>query len=135
MDLSVNPHQQAGRLCEECQKPLYGRVDQRFCNDTCRNAYNRHKRKFEETTEPQFVRQIVNVLKRNHRILRRFNHGQDNPKVSRQELIEAGFSFKFFTSIYKTQNGDIYHYVFEQGWLEISESKVLLVVNYDQTEV
>jgi len=29
------------KTCENCGKSLYGRTDKRFCNDNCRNTYNR----------------------------------------------------------------------------------------------
>ena len=59
----------------------------------------------------------------------RFNNNRpENRIVSRQELIEAGFRFKFFTSIYRTQKNDLYYYCFEQGWIELANGKILLVV-------
>ena len=123
------------RKCEECGKELHGRIDQRFCNDLCRNDYNRKKRLFEKSIEPPFIRQVINVIRRNHNILERYNDGSDNRLVSRQELIERGFSFKFFTSMYQTQKGDIYHYVFDYGWLATESGKILLVRKIEQADI
>ena len=123
------------RRCEECGKELHGRIDQRFCNDLCRNDYNRKKRIFEQRMEPEFIRQVINVLRRNYKILQRYNAVEDNRLVSRQELIERGFSFKFFTSIYQTQKGDIYKYVFDHGWMATESGKILLVRKIEQADI
>ena len=29
--------------CQECDKSLMGRIDKKFCSDTCRNAYEKAK--------------------------------------------------------------------------------------------
>jgi predicted nucleic acid-binding Zn ribbon protein len=123
------------RRCEECGKELHGRIDQRFCNDLCRNDYNRKKRIFEQRTEPEFIRQVFNVIRRNYKILERFNANGDNRLVSRQILIEQGFSFKFFTSIHQTQKGEIYKYVFDYGWLATESGKILLVRKIEQADI
>ncbi len=31
------------RLCKQCEKPLLGRSDQKFCNDSCRNNFNKNR--------------------------------------------------------------------------------------------
>ncbi len=32
--------QQNTATCQQCGKPVKGRIDKRFCDDFCRNAYN-----------------------------------------------------------------------------------------------
>ena len=28
------------KMCPECGKPVFGRIDKKFCSDACRNAFN-----------------------------------------------------------------------------------------------
>jgi hypothetical protein len=48
--------------------------------------------------------------------------------VNRSKLNEKGFDFTYFTSLYKTKEGAIYHYCYEQGYLEMDNNYFLLVV-------
>jgi hypothetical protein len=49
-------------------------------------------------------------------------------RVSWDKLNEKGFDFTYFTSLYKTKEGGIYHYCYEQGYLELDNNYYLLVV-------
>jgi hypothetical protein len=40
-----------GQTCAECGKGLFGRTDKRFCNDTCRNGFNRKLRAEEKARD------------------------------------------------------------------------------------
>ena len=53
------------KLCLECDHPLFGRVDKKFCNDQCRNTYNNRVNK----TTNDFVRNINVILRRNRKII------------------------------------------------------------------
>ena len=48
-------------------------------------------------------------------------------KMSREKLIQKGFDFNHFTNIYKTKDGAIYYYCYEQGYLPIENNWYLLV--------
>lgn len=52
-------------------------------------------------------------------------------KVSRDELLQAGFDFNYYTSTYTTSQGKTYHYVYEQGYLELDDGKYALVIKQD----
>ncbi|QSS96216.1 hypothetical protein [Psychroflexus sp. ALD_RP9] len=110
------------RLCEECQEPVSGRSDKRFCSDYCRNAFN-NKRNRDQT---KVVRNTNNQLRKNYRILNELNPN-DKTKVNRQTLMAKGFNFKLFTSIYKTKKGSIYYFVYNQGYLDIGNDYFALV--------
>jgi hypothetical protein len=46
-------------------------------------------------------------------------------------LKEKGFDFSYFTNLYKTKEGSVYHYCYEQGYLALDKDYYLLVVNPD----
>jgi predicted nucleic acid-binding Zn ribbon protein len=59
--------------CRVCSEKLYGRTDQRFCSDHCRNKFHNQKRK----QEYAFLRRVDQILRKNRSILK--------------QLWEAGF--------------------------------------------
>ncbi len=110
------------RVCLECGEPLVGRVDKKFCSDYCRNAYN--NRKSRETD--RLIRDTNKKLKINWKILMELN--TENPtKIHRETMLKKGFDFNLITEIYRTKKGDLYYYVYDQGYLKINENFYLLV--------
>ncbi len=112
------------RKCLCCGEPLIGRIDKKFCCDSCRNSYN-----YEKTHKQiNVVRKINGILARNRNILEELN-----PKgkgfATRQQLKEKGFDFRYFTHLYKTKNGSVYFIIYDQAYLpkEGSEDAYLLV--------
>jgi len=133
MNSEINRHEL--RYCDYCHKELLGRSDKRYCNDTCRNNGNRQYRKKMAWEEPIFIRQINNILRRNHRILSNLMENADGPKpVSRQQLIAMGFSFRFQTTMLSTKGGD-YYFSYDYGWKSLDEEKVLVVANPNQAMI
>ncbi|RYD52759.1 MAG: hypothetical protein EOP52_01020 [Sphingobacteriales bacterium] len=112
------------RLCKECEKPLKGRADQKFCDDYCRNAYNNRQ----NADANNLVRNINNMLRRNRRILEGcIKAGEEMGKVQRQKLLQAGFDFTYHTHIYTNKKGQQYAFVYEYGWLALDEGWCLVV--------
>ena len=110
------------RLCPVCGEAIIGRVDKRFCSDQCRNSFNNHK----YVSKSEMVKKVNRILKKNHSILEGLNkHGKS--KVLRTKLLQAGFDFNYYTSVYKTQKGAEYHLVYDQGYLGLSEDLFLLI--------
>ena len=110
------------RCCPVCGDPIIGRIDKRFCSDQCRNTFN--KRKYINKSE--MVKKINRTLKKNHTILEKLNKA-GKTKIAQSKLLNEGFDFHYFTSIYKTQKGAEYHLVYDQGYLELSEDLFLLI--------
>jgi predicted nucleic acid-binding Zn ribbon protein len=61
--------------CENCGKPLFGRTDKRFCNDNCRNTYNRQKTLLEQKKAhdnlPEISRPLKGIMRSCSRLARR----------------------------------------------------------------
>ena len=121
--------------CAFCGKELFGRSDKAYCNDTCRNNGNRARRKKEAWYEPEFIRQINSILKRNYRILTGQGLDQDGPKaVSRYKLLDEGFNFHYFTSSLSTKAGN-YFFTYDYGWRELDQDRIMIVNNPRQVEI
>lgn len=110
------------KTCLECGEKLVGRTDKKFCSDYCRNAYNNNVNK----DSKNLIRNVNNRLRKNYRILEDLNPEQKT-KVSRSKLIEKGFDFTYFTSIYTTKAGTVYYFVYDQGYLPIEGDYYALV--------
>ena len=110
------------RLCLDCNTPVKGRADKKFCDDQCRNNYN-NKLKIEDSS---VVKQINSVLKKNRSILQKLNP-EGKLKISKEKLLRHGFNFTYFTHIYETYKGSVYFFCYEYGYLKLENEEVLLV--------
>ncbi len=115
------------KKCLECGNKISGRVDKKFCSDQCRIAYNNRL----NSDNTNLVRNINNTLRKNRRILMELNT-TGKSKTTRDKLLEKGFDFHYFTSIYTTKDGAVYHYCYEQGYLQTDKDWFLLVVRQDK---
>lgn len=116
------------RKCLYCGEPLLGRMDKKFCCDSCRNSYNYEK----NHQQINVIRKVNAVLSRNYAILKELNT-TGKTIVSRLQLEEKGFDFKYFTNIYRTKTGSIYYVVYNQAYLQKENDKnhFVLVQNDD----
>jgi predicted nucleic acid-binding Zn ribbon protein len=114
------------RNCLECGEPLRGRADQKFCSDACRNAYNNKKLR----GSTNYIRKINRILKKNYSILKELNYN-DKTTTYKNTMVKLGFNFNYFTHIYKTRNGRIYYFCYDQGFSALENNKFLLVKKED----
>ena len=110
------------KKCLECGEVILGRSDKKFCSDYCRNSYNNRVNK----ASNNLIRNINNRLKKNWRILETLNP-DDKTKVHKSKLLDQGFDFNYFTSIYTTKKQTVYYFVYNQGYLDIGNSFYMLV--------
>lgn len=115
------------RLCLECSQKIAGRKDQKFCSDYCRNTFN--NRQNEDANN--YVRRINNILRKNRRILEKLNPKGEKVTLDGIRLAEEGFNFHYFTNIYTTQKGSVYHFCYEQGYIKLENDKYMLVLKQD----
>jgi hypothetical protein len=119
--------------CGHCGKELFGRADKKFCNDTCRNRYHAQSQKRKQWAEPPFVARITRQLLRNRKLLQKsIPYANETTIVTKNDLAEQGFDFRFYTNILETKKGT-YYYSYEYGRLQIEPNKLLVVrtSNYD----
>jgi len=108
--------------CPVCGNKIIGRADKKFCSDYCRNAHNNQLNK----DSKNLVRNINNLLRKNYRILEELNP-KDKTKTTKTKLISKGFDFQHFTSIYTTKTGNVYYFVYDQGYLPLENEFYALV--------
>ncbi|MBX2921123.1 MAG: DUF2116 family Zn-ribbon domain-containing protein [Chitinophagaceae bacterium] len=111
--------------CLHCDKPIKGRVDKKFCDDWCRNAYNN---KLNSVTSTPVVRNINSILKRNRRILKSvLSPEKETARISKRRLIETGFNFDYLTHLVTTPKGQVYLFCYEYGYLPLENDFYLIV--------
>ena len=110
------------RQCLECGDKILGRMDKRFCNDSCRNTYNNRLNK--DTTN--YIRNINNRLRKNYRILSGLNP-DGKSKTTRNQLRSLNFDFDYITSVYTTKVGKVCYFVYDQGYLPLDNDYFALV--------
>lgn len=112
------------RLCLNCNKPVKGRTDKKFCDDYCRNNYNNQLK----SNTINLVRNINNALGKNRRILENlFIAGEEMAKTTRNKLLQKGFQFKYITHTYTNKKGNIYFFCYDIGYLPLESDWYLLV--------
>jgi len=114
--------QESSRVCESCGEVITGRSDKRFCSDYCRNT--KHNKLNRDNSN--YTRKVNNILRRNRRILARFNPN-GKAKVLGTTLMEEGFNFAYYTNIYETRKGARYHVCYDQGYLKLDDGYYALV--------
>jgi hypothetical protein len=111
------------RRCLACDKPLMGRVDKKFCNDYCRNAYNNQIK----TSNSSIVRKINHALLKNRRILEIILGAEEMAKTTNEKLLQQGFQFKYLTHTYANKKGNVYFFCYEFGCLPLENDWYLVV--------
>jgi len=114
------------KTCLECSKPIVGRKDKKFCSEYCRSAYHYQKNREKEKS---LFKSIEQQLKKNRRILMAYNKA-GKATILKNTLLEQGFNPKYFTHYWKAQNGNVYLFCYEFGFMlktENNKAKYVLV--------
>ena len=113
------------RTCLACGKPMKGRADKKFCDDYCRNNYNNRL----NSDSTLMVRNINNTLRKNRRILAEIVSAAERPiTVSKQQLLDKGFDFKYITHIYASTAGKIYNCCYDYGYIPLKEKDLFQII-------
>lgn len=112
------------RLCLECNQPLTGRADKKFCDDQCRSTYN--NKLYSDSSK--LVRSINTSLRKNRQILAEFCPDGKN-KARKEKLTARGFESQYHTHTYKTKEGTVYQFCYDYGWLPLDNDIILIVRN------
>jgi hypothetical protein len=110
--------------CLNCDKPLKGRIDKKFCDDFCRNNYNNQLKSIVNNQ----MRNINNTLGKNRRILETLlPETEETAKANKEKLHRLGFHFKYITHLYVTKTGKTYYYCYDHGYLPLENEWYLIV--------
>ncbi len=114
------------RICFDCRNPLFGRIDKKFCNDQCRSNFNNQIK----AESNNIVKSVNQVLKRNRNILHNCILNGET-KLTRVELLIAGFALHFHTHTYQNQKGESYSFCYDYGFRALNNDEFLLIKNSD----
>ena len=116
--------------CLECGKSLKGRIDKKFCDDYCRNAYNNKQ----NSDHNNYVRNVNNILRKNRRLLEdNIAKGEETGKCLRQKLAQRGFDFRYHTHQYTNKKGNVYFFCYEYGYLPLESDWLLIVKRKEES--
>lgn len=101
--------------CLECQNPLLGRTDKKYCNDLCRNIFN-NRLKSEQLCQ---LKSVNRILLHNRRVLQNFLKSEEATKVSKKRLYDSGFNFSYHTHTIPNKKGMTYFFIYEVGYLPL----------------
>jgi predicted nucleic acid-binding Zn ribbon protein len=112
--------------CLACDRPIKGRTDKKFCDDSCRNNFNNRL----NSDATPLIRTINNILRRNRRILFELLGESDKPVlVDKARLIAKGFHFEFFTEQFTNDKAEVYYYCYDYGYRVLEAEKYMAVKN------
>lgn len=114
------------KYCLSCGQPIQGRADKKYCDDTCRSTYNNRL----NGSSINLVRNVNRQLSKNRQILSELNP-TGKARLPRENLVQRGFNFEYFTSIYETRKGARYFFCYDQGYLLLDNDDVMLVVKQE----
>ena len=117
------------RKCLECSTEIYGRVDKKFCSDQCRNTFNNRT----QAVQNKYIRRVNYILRKNRRIMEELIEGSEKnvKRVKRNDMLEKGFNFDYYTNIYSTKNNKYYYFSYEYGY-NVLEDNYLAIVRRDE---
>ncbi|MCK5855940.1 MAG: hypothetical protein KAG64_00525 [Bacteroidales bacterium] len=113
------------RKCLECGTEIIGRIDKKFCSDQCRNTFNNRVHAISNT----YIRKVNYSLRKNRRIMEELleKTEKDARRVHKSKLTDKGFSFDYYTNIYKTKTNKYYYFSYEYGFMKLDDDYYTVV--------
>lgn len=105
------------KSCPVCGYVVKGRVDKKFCSLQCKSINQYENRQEKEV----FYLKVDRQLKINRKLLKKYNKSGFTT-IRKSELLTRGFNPKFFTHYWKNKKEDVYLFVYEFGFLNISDN-------------
>jgi len=103
--------------CPVCSSPITGRIDKKYCSDQCRFLHNNKNKNI--TEEP--ILRVNRILRKNRSILK--NLCPAGKATVRKEVMEGmGFDFSTFTSLYMTDQKQVYYLCYDYGFTPLTEN-------------
>jgi hypothetical protein len=120
------------KTCLACGKIVKGRIDKKFCDDSCRNNYNN----LQNSDTTNLIRNVNNILRKNRRIIEEIieKSETDTAKANKSKLVDLGYNFKYYTNTYINKKAMTYYFVYEYGILPLENDWFFLVKQKDSKE-
>ena len=116
--------------CTYCHESIHGRSDKKFCSPYCKSAHHYQQNK---SKPDSLFSTIDQQLKTNRRLLKAYNKA-GKATIRKESLLLEGFNPKYFTHYWKAQNGNLYLFCYEYGFMEMKDSdksKYVLIIWQD----
>jgi len=113
------------RKCLNCNEPLKGRSDKKFCDDQCRTSFN-NRINYDSSNH---LKSINSILRKNRKILQELLSFSTEGKMntSQKKLYDKGFNFNYHTHFYITKTGKTYQFCYEYGYLKLENDFYMIV--------
>lgn len=111
----------ASKTCIICHTSFLGRVDKRFCSDSCRAAFHNNKKDLRNA----LIRKVNQQLLINHKALLSFIKDDPFPLIYKQELLQKGFDAQYQTSR-RIISGKVYYFCYDVGYTVLNSEQVML---------
>ncbi len=109
--------EEAGLLnCRQCERPLRGRIDKKFCDDRCRNQFNNQERSVNDGVS----RMINAILGKNRRILKALYDARKF-RVKKTILEQLGFRADYHTHRKRVVRGKLCICYYDHGIISTGE--------------
>jgi len=105
---------------------MTGRVDKKFCDDSCRSSF--HQR--ENRGKKLIISQVHKILKKNYDVLCQLNP-EDKAKAHKDTLLKNGYDFRYMTNQLVTKTGKTYHFCYNKGILALDNDWYMLVTKFE----
>lgn len=102
--------------CLQCDKPITGRIDKKFCDDQCRNSYNNQNKRADE----KLIQEVNRLIRRNRRILKSLC--PIGKATVRKDVLDAlGYDYRYFSNIYKSSQNQVYYINYDYAFSPIKQ--------------
>lgn len=110
------------KRCLQCNKIIKGRIDKKFCTDSCRVSFNNKR----NVSKSDYIKNINSILLKNRKILSELANNQYT-RISKFTLLQKGFNFYFYTNNISTPTGENYFYCYDYGYQSEKNDHIILV--------
>ena len=111
------------RLCLDCKEIIVGRSDKKFCSDQCRINYHNVKSQKQNKT----FRKINSILAKNRSLLKEMSDIL-MADISKADLLERGYNFKYHTHQLKELGKSVTH-CYDYGFYYINPKTLHVVTS------
>lgn len=118
----------AQQECMNCQKPLTGRRDKKFCDSQCKAEYHNQNKTFGEL----YISSSQSITRHNRRILKTLSP-EGKATVRKEVLDQMGYDYRYFSGLFKTKS-NLYYLVYDYAFSPVFEKgieKALIVQRQD----
>lgn len=117
--MNIEPNQ-----CIECGELMNGRIDKKYCSDSCRSSHNNKRRIVNQSN----VKKVNMILVKNRSILYDLSiRFQEDTVITTFQLKLMGFDFAFFTHQTTDRRGRSLFYCYDLGYLQLNGNKVKII--------